>query len=489
LQYERRRPEDTILHRVLREHWQHFVALAEQAERWVPSYVQREVERYLECGILAHGFARVHCAGCGYDRLVAFSCKGRSLCGSCGGRRMADTAAHLVDRVIPAVPMRQWVLTVPPPLRYRLAYDKELMRLLLRCCSDVLFGWLRYRAKEKLGLQSVRDAHPGAITFVQRFGSALNLNVHLHSLLTDGVFVHRSDDWHPPRFVALPPPSREDQRALAWQICERLMRKLRDHGESLDVGDDRLRQDEPLLADCFGASVQGLVATGPRAGQRVMRFIGASPSDGSQRVIAGFGFDLHAEVAVPAHDRKRLEQLCRYAARPALSAERLTETSSGKLAVELKRPWSDGTTHVLFSPHELIEKLVALIPPPRQHMVRYSGVFAPNAKLRPLIVPRSDEDGCRHPRQLEMFDEAGQALPTADSDAPRPRRLGWAKLMARVFAIDVLKCPRCNSRMQVIAWVTSHRAIREILRSVGLPTAPPSIQPAHYQQLKLDFAA
>src|SRR5213596_807259 len=87
-----------------------------------------ELRSFLECGVLAHGFLRVHCDACGEDRVVAFSCKGRAVCSSCGGRRMADTAAHLVDRVLPKVPVRQWVLSLPFALRYRLAYDARLVR-------------------------------------------------------------------------------------------------------------------------------------------------------------------------------------------------------------------------------------------------------------------------------------------------------------------------------------------------------------------------
>ena len=98
----------------------------------MPRFVEREFRGFLRCGILAHRFVRVHCDGCGLDRVVAFSCKGRGFCPSCGGRRMADTVAHLVDRVLPEVPVRQWVLSLPFALRYRLAYDAPLASAVLR---------------------------------------------------------------------------------------------------------------------------------------------------------------------------------------------------------------------------------------------------------------------------------------------------------------------------------------------------------------------
>ena len=104
----RREPERGALHPVLLRHLQTFLLRAdERGGPGLPGFVRRELYRYLDCGILASGFARVHCASCGRDELVAFSCKGRGFCPSCGGRRMAETAMHLADEVLPAVPVRQ----------------------------------------------------------------------------------------------------------------------------------------------------------------------------------------------------------------------------------------------------------------------------------------------------------------------------------------------------------------------------------------------
>jgi hypothetical protein len=119
--YRPRNPEDNPLYGVVSGQLETYLAVQSERERPVPRFVERELRAFLDCGVLANGFLRVHCDACGKDRVVAFSCKGRSVCSSCCGRRMADTAAHLVDRVLPAVPVRQWVLTLPFALRYRLA--------------------------------------------------------------------------------------------------------------------------------------------------------------------------------------------------------------------------------------------------------------------------------------------------------------------------------------------------------------------------------
>ncbi len=145
----RRKPEHGVLHTVLREHVETFLAHAQERERPVPRFVERELRAYLECGLLCYGFVRLRCVACGHDRLVAFSCKGRGFCPSCGGRRMADTAAYLVDRVLPVVPVRQWVLSLPFGLRYRLAYDRELTTAVLGVFVRTVFASLRRRARER----------------------------------------------------------------------------------------------------------------------------------------------------------------------------------------------------------------------------------------------------------------------------------------------------------------------------------------------------
>jgi len=376
LRTARRRPEETVLYDVVREQLETFLCRARERDRPLPRFVEREFRGYLECGILAHGFVRVRCDACGCDRLVAFSCKGRGFCPSCGGRRMADTAAHLVDRVLPEVAIRQWVLSVPFALRYRLAYDARLASDVLGLFVRAVFASLRRRARSKWGVQR---GQCGAVTFVQRFGSALNLNVHFHSLVLDGVYEEDPDGM---RFHPLPPPDDMEIERVARQLARRLVRLLerRGLGPEADASDaDPLRAEQPLLAALYAASVAGRVATGPRAGRGVLRRgdridVDDLPLFQGERCASVAGVSLHANVAVPARDRRRLERLCRYAARPPLATERLSRMDDGRLLYRLKRRWRDGTTHMVFEPLELLEKLAALVPPPRFHLVRYHGL-------------------------------------------------------------------------------------------------------------------
>ncbi|MCC7062136.1 MAG: protein kinase, partial [Planctomycetes bacterium] len=184
---KRREPETGVLFAAVREEWNTFVLRAEAGgERSVPRFCRREVEGFVRCGILGHGLARVHCAACRQDCVVAFSCKGRGFCPSCGARRMADTAAWLVDRVIPEVPVRQWVLSLPYRVRHLCAYDADVCaavrRILVRAVSGYYERWARRLGKPR--------PRAGAVAFVQRFDSALRVNLHFHVLWTDGVFAH-----------------------------------------------------------------------------------------------------------------------------------------------------------------------------------------------------------------------------------------------------------------------------------------------------------
>ncbi len=180
--YAPRRPEETVLYETLQHSLETFFAGLAAADRHLPRFVERELRGFLECGIHAHGFVRVRCPDCRKDRALAFSCKRRGFCPSCGGRRMADIAAHWMDFVLPDIPMRQWVLTLPFQLRYLLAYDADLVTDVLNAFLRTLFAWQRRRAKRS-GIDARScDIRTGAVTGIQRFGSALNLNVHFHTI-------------------------------------------------------------------------------------------------------------------------------------------------------------------------------------------------------------------------------------------------------------------------------------------------------------------
>ncbi len=182
------------------------------------------------------------------------------------------------------------------------------------------------------------------------------------------------------------------------------------------------------------------------------------------------------------HYGRRVERLCRYAARPPVATERMSRREDGKLVYQLRHRWRDGTTHVLFDGVELVEKLAALVPRPRFHMVRYHGILAPAASRRDEVVPRVPGEALGSPPV-----QCAPATDTCPSNtlgreeghgSPRRGRLSWAQLMRRVFRIDVMVCPRCSSALRIMAEIRSPAAIRAILNCLKLPSRPPPIAPA-----------
>ncbi len=125
--YELHRPEQSLLYQTVEKHYPDFLEQLANQGKSLPRYVQREFEEYLKCGRLEHGFLRVKCEDCHSERLVAFSCKRRGFCPSCGARRMVESAALLIDEVLPRLPMRQWILSVPFQLRFLFASQSHVM--------------------------------------------------------------------------------------------------------------------------------------------------------------------------------------------------------------------------------------------------------------------------------------------------------------------------------------------------------------------------
>ena len=185
-----------------------FIEVAQHDDRGLPSFVTHALEKLAQCSDPAYGFARFRCDSCPYEHFVPLSCKVRGLCASCGGRRMTAQAQHLVEQVLPVAPVRQWVLTLPHPLRYRVGYDAELGRAIHGIFVRKLRAMYRARAR-KAGYP---DGEHGAVTVVQRFGGGLNLNVHFHTLVPDGTF-------HPEPDGTLHFEARTSRPKRKWSVC------------------------------------------------------------------------------------------------------------------------------------------------------------------------------------------------------------------------------------------------------------------------------
>ena len=494
--YRPRDPERSILYRAVAEHLPRLLATLDEADRGVPSFVKRELEGFLRCGVAQHGAALARCRSCGYERLVPWSCKGRGFCPACTARRMNDTAAFLVDQVFPLQPVRMWVISFPPPLRYLLAYDAEVQSAVVGLFVREVYTWLRNTAKRELGLRSCVEASPASVTFLQRFGDGLRVNPHLHMLALDGVYVQHKRD-STPEFHALPAPSSVDLRVVGntvWMRVTRLLQKLGKYFDADPADTDTLAQQYPLLAACYAAAIQNTVALGERAGHGVMQLALHGPPEHEHTDADSVGnastsrpmhgFNVHAGVRIAAQDRSRLERVCRYAARGPIALERLSRSPDGKLVLRLRKKFRNGATHLAFSPTEFLEKLCALVPPPRLNLVRYHGAFAPNHRLRAQIVGPTREEHLRTPKQMKLFRRRSSKRQRKDGrDRALPRdRMPWRDLLKRTFHEDTVVCPRCHGTLRIVTPCLPFAAIQRFLdatESQPIPSpqrarAPPS---------------
>ncbi|MCP4243620.1 MAG: hypothetical protein GY772_23960 [bacterium] len=325
--------------------------------------------------------------------------------------------------------------------------------------------------------------------------------MHFHVIWLDGVYSHELGrggvEWCGHAQV-----TDADVALLVRRVRNRVRRKLRQMGKwpedrdaaDADVGGDPC-DGEQLLLELDAAAVQGVALSGERAGERDVR-VGRGTRD--EPFVKGplcadlDGFSLHAAVRVAAGDRKRLEHLCRYAGRPAIAESRLLRLPDGRVAYSLKKTWRDGSTHVVLSPQVLMERLLALVPRPRRHLVTYHGVLAPGASLRSRIVPRVAEEGeeagleedCAD-REEAQSDEvaAGSVAPPVARVPHRPgkwrravrRYYTWASLLQRVFRVEILTCPNCGGVRRLLAAIQDPDSIERVLRAMGLPFEAPQL--------------
>lgn len=474
---ERRQPEHTALYQVVARHWPAFREQAEEAGG-LPKFVTTEFDEYLRCGVLEHGFLRLACTSCGHERLVGFSCKRRGFCPSCLGRRMTDSALHLTESVFPKVMVRQWVCSLPWGLRALLGYDRRLCSLVLRAFTEEVQRSLKRRAKKVLGLIGVALAHTAGITFIQRFDSALRLNVHFHSLFLDGVYIEQGEGSL--EFCELAEPTPEQVADVARRTARRVADALRKAGKSLtpeldtDHEDtDAFAESQAALALCYASAARGVDITGERAGQPSLRLIDQDIVQRSEPAAVVQGVNVHAATVVDGRDRKRLERLCRYLARPPIAQDRLELLADGRVQYTLKKAWRDGTRAIVLEPHGLIARLCAMIPPPRFNMIRFHGLFAPAAKRRAQVVPQKDCLSLTDTSPAELARARQMGLFGRDELAPRRRP--WAHLLRHVFLVDVTVCPDCGGRMKWLELATETRDILRILADLGIaPRGPPN---------------
>ncbi|MCP4239275.1 MAG: hypothetical protein GY772_01825, partial [bacterium] len=211
----------------------------------------------------------------------------------------------------------------------------------------------------------------------------------------------------------------------------------------------------PLLQ---AASVEGRSAVeGGRRARRVQVHRGRAYKL-PRRCATSEGYSLHGGVAVGGLDAGGRERLCRYVARPALARTRLEQTPAGLVRLTFKRAWSDGTAGLTFTPLEFVERLAALVPPPRAHLIHYHGVLAGRSAWRREVVPNPSP--CAEPVRPAL------SIPRSHRSTTS-RYIPWAELLWGVFAVDGWRCPHCSGPMRLRAVPWPRATLRILDGSVG----------------------
>lgn len=376
---------------------------------------------------------------------------------------MSETAAHLVDAVLPLKPVRQWVISFPFPIRLCLAVRPKIMAKALNITHTTISAY--YRKKAKLPKSNSKT---GAVTLIQRFGGSLNANVHFHQLFVDGTY-ELGEQKEPIGFHFSAPPSVEEIDQVLNKIITRLTRYLERQKIIVKDEDDNFRlpiPEEDVLSRLQASSITYRFATGPSKGKKAMVLKTLTDGDHNSKgglVAKNSGFSLHAGVACHINEREKLEKICRYIARPAFAEERLSTNVRGEVIYRFKKPWDDGTSAIKLTPMEFMERLAALVPRPRVHLTRFHGILAPHYKYRKQIVPKPKTEP-----HLEIIKDC-EEQPTD------PKRISWARLLKRVFNFDISVCKSCGGKVKIISAIEDPQVIKKILDHLGIPSSPPKL--------------
>ena len=439
--YRPRRPRASPLWQLLDRYFDEFQRVYDERYQkrygfWRP-VIARTVEKFLVCGDLHEGFARVRCPKCRYEFLVAFSCRRRCLCPSCHQKRALITADRIAGTLCAPVAHRQFVFTIPKRLRIFFRFDRRLLGELPR------FAWQTVLEVYRAVLDR-QDVTPGMIAAIHTFGELVHWHPHLHALVTDGAFAPDGT------FIPLP--------ALDGEPFEKLWQK-----KVFDLLLKRRKIDQSLVTQMLGWQHSG--------------------------------FGVHHAVRLDAEDLAGRERLAHYMLRCPFSLERLIRVTGQGTVIYLAekkacrrfpRPASGdlfggvspgvARNFQVFDPLDFIAEITQHIPDPRTHLVRYFGFYS--NKSRGM---RAKADG----------DAAHDATPPAARiPSAGVARRRWAALIKRVWQVDPLQCPRCGATMKIVSFIepTQPDVIDAILTHCGLadepPRAPPHAPPPAIRELQ-----
>jgi hypothetical protein len=412
--YRRRRPERTVAYRALAHHFERFLQVYEErfesAFGYLRSVVERAVHRYLDCGLLDQGFARLRCEGCGESTIVAFSCKQRCVCPSCHQKRELLWVEWAAEELFEQVPHRQVVFTIPKRLRIYFRYDRRLLGELAGC------AWRSLRLYLAASFDSEHPT-PGGIGFIQTSGELLRFHPHIHILMADG----------------------------AW-LPDGTFRHL-------------LYFDSEKVGRLFRAEVL-----------RMLLEKGLIDAETVENILSWPHSGFSTNGSVRAESRDDAARLGRYMIRCPLVLDRLEWDAEKGEVVYYARPRRTGNpygTVARWDVLEFIARLTQHIPNTSEQLLRYWGFYsnAARGKRRRVAPGYTDAAAGRSPQPETNSHHTEQRR--------HRRSMSWARLLRKVYEIDPLLCSYCGGELKIVAFITELSSVRRFLKGISVEPREP----------------
>ena len=317
--YQPRKPQDSQYYQCIEDHFEELERVYD--DRFAKQYgffrlyVRQVIYRYLDCGILHNGFARVKCGDCGHEYLLAYSCKRRHFCPSCHQKSVVEFGEYLCEEILKAVPHRHFILSIPKILRRYFLYDRSLLSDLSRC------GWESLKAFFQETL-SEQDAAPGAVIAIQSFGDFLGFNSHLHVLISDGCFYGQGMFRVAPRFE-----TKQLEEVFRHKVFKMLFSKGKITEELIDM---------------------------------LMKWRHS-------------GFNVHCGRRIQPGDEQAMENLARYIIRASFSQERMSYIPEESKVIYQSK---DGKEEKILDALEWLAAMCSHVPNKGEQMVRYYGHYS-----------------------------------------------------------------------------------------------------------------
>ncbi len=410
--YRRRKPQETSLWKLLNGYFDEFEEVYDELFQkkygFYRPVISHVVRKYLECGDLHQGFAKIKCPDCHHQMILAFSCRGRWFCPSCHNKKVVQFGHHLKESVLYPVPHRQYVFSIPKILRKFFLYDRKLLGKLSQCAAKALTKFFKITLGKKTGI-------PGIVVAIQSFGDYARFHPHLHALVADGLFLESG------YFFVMPKADLKPLREIFRALVLKMLKK------------------EGLIDDTF---IKMLMSW--------------------QHVS---GFNAHNKVRIKKDDEKGMENLSQYIIRNTFSLEKLRyETGDSSVIYRSKMLHGKNKRNFeVFSPLEFIASITQHIPDPYFQLVRMYGWYSNRMR-----GDRKKQEEREEGKEKGEAERDQKAIDIGKYKPKRIPRLMWRECIKKVWEEDPLTCPKCAGEMKLISFIYKKTVIKKILTHLDL---------------------